>query len=49
MEKQPHLKVVTIQCPQTMQRNPSKVIRQTLANVRQRQDGRQQKVNSNFI
>ncbi len=49
MEKQLHLKVVTIQCPQTTERNPSKVIRQTLANVRQRWNVRQQKVNSNFI
>lgn len=49
MEKQLHLKVVTIQRPQTMERNPSKVIRQTLANVRQRWDAKQQKVNSNFI
>ncbi len=49
MEKQLRLKAVIIQCPQTTERNPSKVIRQTLANVRQRLDGRQQKANSNFI
>ncbi len=49
MKKQLHLKAVITQCPQTTERNPSKVIRQTLANVRQRQDGRLQKVNSNFI
>ncbi len=49
MEKQLHLKAVIIQCPQTMERNPSKVIKQTIANVRQRRNARQQKVNSNFI
>ncbi len=50
MGKQLHLKAVTIHCPQTMERNPSKVIRLTLANARQNQSGRRQKVNSfNFI
>lgn len=45
MGKQLHLKVATIQSPQTMERNPSKVILQTLANARQRWNGKLQKVN----
>ncbi len=50
MGKQLHLKAVTIQHPQTMERNPSKVIRLTLANARQSQYGKLQKVNFlNFI
>lgn len=44
MGKQLHLKAVTIHCPQTMERNPSKVIRLTLANARQNQSGRRQKL-----
>lgn len=46
MGKQLHLKAVTIHHPQTMERNPSKVIRLTLANARQRRGGRLQKANS---
>ncbi len=50
MGKQLHLKAAIIQCPQTMERNPSKVIRLTLANARQRQSGKLQRVNFlNFI
>ncbi len=50
MGKQLHLKAVTIRCPQTMERNPSKMIRLTLANIHPKQSGKLQKVNSlNFI
>lgn len=40
MEKQLHPKAAKIKCPQTVARNPSKVIWLTIANMHQKQDGR---------
>lgn len=49
MAKQLHLKAATIQHPQTMERNPSKVIRLTLVNAHQRRSGKQKVNLLNFI